>query len=75
MRPPGYRVVDDKDRQRIEEFDLHRDDLESLTKESLIRIVQALSAYIDELTETKRSPEGEEIIKDDSVVEDEDEYL
>lgn len=70
-----HRGMDDEDRQRIEEYDLHRDDLDSLSKKSLIRIVQALGAYIDELTETKRSPEGEEIVKDDPVVEDEDEYL
>ena len=69
------RGMDDEDRQWIEEYDLHRNDLDSLSKKSLIRIVQALSAYIDELTETKRSPEGEEIVKDDPVVEDEDEYL
>lgn len=70
-----HRGMDDKDRQWIEEYDLHRDDPESLSKQSLVRMAQAMRAYIDELTETKRSPEGEEIVKDDPVVEDEDEYL
>lgn len=67
--------MDDEDRQWIEEYDQHRHNLESLSKKSLIRIAQAMSAYIDELTDTKRSPEGEEIIKDDPVVEDEEEYI
>ena len=68
MRSPGHRGVDDEDRRWIEEYDLHRDDPESLSKQSLVRIAQALRAYADELAETKRSPEGEEIVGDDPTV-------
>ena len=60
--------MDDEDRRWIEEYDLHRDDPESLSKQSLVRIAQALRAYADELAGTKRSPEGEEIVGDDPAV-------
>lgn len=67
--------MDDEDRRWIEEYDGHRHNLESLSKKSLVRITQAMGARIDELNGTKRSPEGEEIIGDDPVVEDEEEYI
>ena len=59
----------------IEEYDKRRHDPDSLSKKSLIRIAQALRSYVDELTNTHRSPEGEEIIKDDPVVKDDEEYI
>lgn len=68
MRSPGHGGVDDEDRRWIEEYDLHRDDPESLSKQSLVRIAQALRAYADELAGTQRSPEGEEIVGDDPAV-------
>ena len=67
--------MDDEDRRWIEEYDDRINDLESLSKKSLIRIAQAMRARIDELTNTQRSPEGEEVIKDDPVVEDDEEYV
>ena len=67
--------MDDEDRRWIEEYEEHRHDPGSLPKESLIRIVQAMSAYIDELTATQRSPGGEEVVRDDPVVEDDEEYM
>ena len=67
--------MDDEDRRWIEEYDDRINDLESLSKKSLIRIAQAMRAYIDELTDTQRSPEGEEVIKDDPVVKDDEEYV
>lgn len=72
MPPPGLQPMDDEDRQWIEEYDQHRHNLESLSKKSLIRMAQAMSAYIDELNGTKRSPEGEEIVGDDPVAGDEE---
>lgn len=71
--------MSDEDREEnqrwIEEYDAHSHDPESLSKKALIRIAQAMRARIDELTDTQRSPEGEEIIKDDPVVEDDEEYI
>lgn len=71
--------MSDQDRDEnlrwIEEYDAHSHDPESLSKQALIRIAQAMRARIDELTDTQRSPEGEEIIKDDPVVEDDEEYI
>lgn len=68
-------VVDDEVGRRIKEYDAHRHDPESLSKESLIRIARAMRARIDELTGTQRSPEGEEIVQDDPVVGDDEEYV
>lgn len=71
-RRPG---VDDEDWRWIEEYEARRHDPRSLSKESLIRIAQAMSAYIDELTATQRSPGGEEVVQDDPVVGDDEEYV
>ena len=68
-------VVDDEDRRWIEEYDAHRHDPGYLPKESLIRIAQAMSAYIDELVGTQRSLGGEEVVQDDPVVKDDEEYM
>lgn len=67
--------VDDEDRRWIEEYEEHRHDPGSLPKESLIRIAQAMSAHIDELTGAQRSPGGEEVVQDDPVVEDDEVYV
>ena len=65
----------DENQGWIEEYDAHSRDPESLSKEALIRITQAMRARIDELSGTQRSPEGEEAVKDDTVVEDDEEYM
>ena len=65
--------MDDGDARWIEEYDARRHDPGSVPRESLIQIARAMRARIDELDGTQRSPEGEEVVQDDPVVEDDGE--
>ena len=67
--------MNEEDERWLGVYESNVDSLESLDQSSLVSIIRALAARVDELAGIQRSPDGEEIIKDDEVVDDGEEYL
>lgn len=59
----------------LEYQDYSYESLSNLEKDELIEIIQLLHKENDELKKIQRSPEGEVVISDDDVVNDEEETL
>ena len=57
--------MNEEDARWLGVYESNADSLESLDQNSLVSIIRALAARADELAGIQRSPDGEEIIKDD----------
>lgn len=59
-----------------DDFDDYSDDeLPSLSKSDLVEYIKRLRKEIDELRETKRNADGEVIVPDEEVVDDNEEVV
>ncbi len=67
--------MENKDYETLGILEENYSQLENLDIQTLIEIIKALRKKTDELENIKRTGEGEVIVQDDEIVEDEEEYL
>jgi hypothetical protein len=63
------------DISELEYLDYSYESLSNLEKDELIEIIQLLRKDNDELKKIQRSPEGEVVISDDDITNDEEEII
>lgn len=68
-------MLEKRDHELLKLLESNFDHIEMLDKDVMSDIIKALKKENDELKNIKRSPQGEEIIQDDEVVIDDEEYL
>ena len=64
-----------RDYEPLEILEKNYFELENLDPQTLIEIIKAQRKKLDKLENIKRTTSGEEIIQDDEIVKDEEEYL
>jgi len=67
--------LENKDYEMLGVLEENYSQLENLDIQTLIKIIKALMKKTDELENIERTVEGEVIVQDDEIVEDEEEIL
>lgn len=67
--------MENKDYEMLGVLEENYSQLENLDIQTLIKIIKALMKKTDELENIERTVEGEVIVQDDEIVEDEEEIL